>query len=161
MLLSNFPQGGNEDYVIEQNKSLQQKFWRGTKDEYDAMAEHSDDIMYIITDDEGGEGRDYYTKAEIDTKEAELKETKADKSKVSTITLAAASWSDNQQTVSNALFKASGFAYTVAPASTSYSAYADAGIYADDVTTDGAMVFHCSDVPSEAITVNILRNEVA
>ena len=39
--------------IIEQNKGLPQKFWRGTQAEYDAVETKSDDTMYIITDDEG------------------------------------------------------------------------------------------------------------
>lgn len=39
--------------IIEQNKGLPQKFWRGTHAEYDAVETKSDDTMYIITDDEG------------------------------------------------------------------------------------------------------------
>ena len=78
-----------------------------------------------------------------------------------TATLAAASWSSKAQPVSNAAFVASGYAYIVAPASSSYAAYASAQIYADDVTTDGSMTFHCvGDVPSSDLTVNILKVEV-
>lgn len=39
--------------VVEQNNGLAQKFWRGTKDEFDAIETKADDTMYIITDDEG------------------------------------------------------------------------------------------------------------
>lgn len=74
-----------------------------------------------------------------------------------TVTLAAASWSSNAQTVNNANFVASGYAYVVSPASASFSAYASAQIYADDVTTDGSMTFHCATTPSSDLTVNILR----
>ena len=74
-----------------------------------------------------------------------------------TITLASASWSSNAQTVSNANFIASGYAYIVSPASASFSDYGNAQIYADDVTTTGQMTFHCSSVPSSNLTVNIAR----
>ena len=74
-----------------------------------------------------------------------------------TVTLAAAGWSSNAQTVSNANFIASGFAYTVAPASGSFADYASAQIYADNVTVAGQMTFHCTTVPSSDLTVNILR----
>lgn len=74
-----------------------------------------------------------------------------------TVTLEAASWSSNVQTVSNANFLASGFAYMVAPASSSFAAYGEASIYADDVTTDGVMTFHCDSAPSVDLTVNIVR----
>ena len=75
------------------------------------------------------------------------------------ITLTAAGWSGNAQTVSNSNFAASGYAYTVAPASGSFAAYASAVIYADDVTTAGEMNFHCGETPTEDLTVNILRAE--
>ena len=74
-----------------------------------------------------------------------------------TVTLTAAGWSNNAQTVSNANFIASGFAYTVAPASGSFADYASAQIYADDVTVAGQMTFHCTTAPSAALTVNIMR----
>lgn len=74
-----------------------------------------------------------------------------------TVTLASASWSNNAQTVSNALFLASGYSYIVSPAGASFAAYAQAEIYADDVTTDGQMTFHCENAPSADLTVNIAR----
>ena len=78
-----------------------------------------------------------------------------------TVTLTAAGWSGNAQTVSNGNFAASGYAYTVCPASGSYGAYANAMIYADDVTAAGEMSFHCGETPTEDLIVNILRVEVA
>lgn len=74
-----------------------------------------------------------------------------------TVTLASASWSNNAQTVSNANFVASGYSYIVSPASASFADYGAAQIYADDVTTDGQMTFHCTDVPSGNLTVNVVR----
>ena len=77
------------------------------------------------------------------------------------VTLTAAGWSGNAQTVSNSNFAASGYAYTVAPASGSFAAYASALIYADDVTAAGEMTFRCGETPTEDLTVNILRTEAA
>lgn len=74
-----------------------------------------------------------------------------------TVTLTTAGWSSKAQTVSNANFLTSGYAYIVSPASTSFLDYGTAQIYADDVTTTGQMTFHCEDVPSSALTVNITR----
>lgn len=74
-----------------------------------------------------------------------------------TVTLDDASWSNNVQTVSNVNFLASGYGYIVTPASASFADYAAAVIYADNVTTDGSMTFHCSTAPSSDLTVNILR----
>lgn len=76
-----------------------------------------------------------------------------------TVTLSASAWSGKAQTVSNAGFIASGYAYTVAPSGDSYKAYAEAMIYADDVSENGKMTFHCGEEPTESLTVNILRME--
>ena len=84
-------------------------------------------------------------------------QNKADKSVAFTVTLTAAGWADNAQTVSNENFLSAGYAYTVAPASGSFADYADAMVYADDVTTNGQMMFHCDSVPTENLTVNIVR----
>lgn len=43
-----FTSGG----IIEQNKGLKQKFWRGTQQEFDALETKADDTMYIVTDNE-------------------------------------------------------------------------------------------------------------
>ena len=74
-----------------------------------------------------------------------------------TVTLTAAGWSNKAQTVSNSNFVTSGYAYMVSPVSASFLDYGTAQIYADDVTTNGQMTFHCEDVPSSALTVNIVR----
>lgn len=78
-----------------------------------------------------------------------------------TVTLTAAGWSGNAQTVTDERFLSQGCAYTVAPASGSFSAYAGAMIYADDVTADGQIVFHCGEVPDADLTVNVMRTEVS
>ena len=74
-----------------------------------------------------------------------------------TITLTASGWVDNAQIINDARFISAGCAYTVAPASGSFADYAEAIIYADDVTTNGQMVFHCDSTPTEDLTVNIVR----
>ena len=76
-----------------------------------------------------------------------------------TVTLTAAGWSAGAQTVSDSRFSASGYAYTVCPAGDSFAGYAEAVIYADNVTTAGRMSFHCDVTPTENLTVNILRTE--
>ena len=76
-----------------------------------------------------------------------------------TVTLTAAGWSGNAQTVNNSKFVTSGYAYTVCPAGDSFAGYAEAVIYADDVTTAGKMTFHCNEAPTANLTVNILRTE--
>ena len=84
-------------------------------------------------------------------------QNKADKSVAFTVSLTAAGWADNAQTISNEKFVSAGYAYTVAPASGSFADYADAMVYADDVTADGQMVFHCDSAPAADLTVNIVR----
>ena len=84
-------------------------------------------------------------------------QNKADKSVAFTVTLTAAGWSDNAQTINDAKFVSAGYAYTVAPASSSFADYAEAMVYADDVTVDGQMVFHCDSAPTADLTVNIVR----
>lgn len=74
-----------------------------------------------------------------------------------TVTLSSASWVGNAQTVSDAKFIASGYSYIVSPASASFADYAAAQIYADDVSTDGSMTFHCDSAPSSNLTVNVVR----
>lgn len=76
-----------------------------------------------------------------------------------TVTLTAAGWSAGTQAVSNSKFIASGYAYTVCPAGDSFKDYAEAMIYADNVTTAGKMSFHCDVTPTKNLTVNILRTE--
>ena len=94
-----------------------------------------------------------YSKDETNT----LLQNKADKSVAFTVSLTAAGWSDNAQTIVNENFLSAGYAYTVAPASGSFADYADAIVYADDVTADGQMVFHCDSTPTADLTVNIVR----
>ena len=84
-------------------------------------------------------------------------QNKADKSVDFAVTLSASGWSNNAQTISDSRFVSSGYAYTVAPASGSFADYADAMVYADDVTADGQMVFHCDSTPTADLTVNIVR----
>ena len=74
-----------------------------------------------------------------------------------TITLTVAGWSNNVQTITNSNFIASGFSYIVSPESGSFADYGTAQIYADNVTVDGQMTFHCSETPTTALTVNIIK----
>jgi len=73
------------------------------------------------------------------------------------ITLAATSWSNDEQVVSDGRFLASGFVYIVSPQSSSFSDYAGAFIYADDVTVDGSMTFHCGSAPESDLSVRVVR----
>lgn len=84
---------------------------------------------------------------------------KSSKGAAFSITLPAAGWANGAQTVQDSRFLAAGYAYTVSPATGSFAAYGQSLIYAGDVETDGAMVFHCGDTPGQDLTVNILRSE--
>lgn len=77
--------------------------------------------------------------------------------KAFTVTLSSSGWSSNAQTVSDAKFIASGYSYIVSPVSSSFTAYGEAQIYADNVSTDGSMTFHCVNVPSSNLMVNVVR----
>lgn len=74
-----------------------------------------------------------------------------------TTVLPAANWNNNQQTISNALFIATGYVYIVSPVAASHIAYGEALVYAEDVSTNGSMVFRCANVPTADLTVNITR----
>lgn len=74
-----------------------------------------------------------------------------------TITLSSSGWSSNTQTITNSNFVTSGYIYNVTPASSSYLAYGESQIYADDVTVANKITFHCQKVPTTNLTVNIGR----
>ena len=86
-------------------------------------------------------------------------DTKSGKAVSFTVTLTAAGWIGNTQTVSNSNLTANGYAYIVAPEGDSFAGYAEAVIYADNVTQDGKITFHCNEAPTANLTVNILRTE--
>ena len=117
-------------------------------------------------------GGDFATKTELNahagdtTKHVTASErtawnAKSGKAVAFTVTLSTVGWSENTQAVSDARFLTDGYAYSVTPDSGSFSAYGEAMIYADNVTTAGQMRFHCSEVPTTDLTVNILRIEVS
>ena len=53
------------------------------------------------------------------------------------------------------------YAYIVTPVSASLTAWGDAGVKVGDITENGKMPFTCTDTPTSAISVNILRAEVS
>jgi len=77
-----------------------------------------------------------------------------------TATLLSASWSSSALTISDQRLISSGYTYMVSASSSSTRDYQDADIYADDVTTDGQMTFHCVETPTSDLTVNIIRLEL-
>ena len=78
---------------------------------------------------------------------------------VFTVTLTAAGWSSNSQTVSDERFLASGYAYITNPADADFAKWAAAMIRGQDVTTNGQMTFTCEETPAENITVKIIKLE--
>ena len=54
------------NYIKEVNKGAAQKFWRGTKEEFDAIAEKAEDTMYIVTDEEEINAATYMAKSVYD-----------------------------------------------------------------------------------------------
>ena len=108
-----------------------------------------------------------WTGAQIDEAIGDVRSNKAywngksGKSVSFTVTLSSSGWSGKAQTVSDARFLTGSYAYSVAPDSGSFSAYGESVIYADNVTTAGKMQFHCGEVPTAALTVNILRMEAS
>lgn len=83
-----------------------------------------------------------------------LADTYAVPSVAKTATLAAASWSSKQQTVSVSGVTASNH-IIVTPAAASYVAYAESMVRCV-AQTEGSLTFQCEDVPATALTVNIL-----
>ena len=71
-----------------------------------------------------------------------------------TATLAVASWSNNAQTVSVSGVTASN-TVIVSPAPASHEAYAKAGVYCS-AQASGKLTFTCKNVPSAALTVNVI-----
>ena len=88
-------------------------------------------------------------------------DAKSNKAVAFTVTLSASGWSGNAQTVSDARFLTGDYAYSVAPDSGSFATYGESVIYADNVTTAGQMQFHCGEVPTADLTVNVMRIEVS
>ncbi len=107
--------------------------------------------MLASTYDPQGKAQDIFAYAD----------TKSNKAVAFTVTLSASGWSGKAQTVSDARFLTGSYAYSVAPDSGSFSAYGESVIYADNVTTAGKMQFHCGEVPTADLTVNILRMEAS
>lgn len=82
---------------------------------------------------------------------------KADKPVAFSVSLPSSGWSGGAQTVQDERFIADGYVYLVAGDSASFWAYANAMIYADEVTTDGQMTFHYSKAPTANLTVLVVR----
>ena len=107
--------------------------------------------MLAATYDPQGKAQDIFAYADA----------KSNKAVAFAVTLSASGWSGKAQTVSDARFLTGNYAYSVAPDSGSFAAYGESVIYADNVTTAGKMQFHCGEVPTADLTVNIPRMEAS
>ena len=74
------------------------------------------------------------------------------------LTLPAANWNGKDLTVQNSsLVNATRYAYIITPSGSSFTEYVGHGVYADDVTTNDYITFHCEEVPTSDLTVHVLR----
>lgn len=79
-----------------------------------------------------------------------------------TVSLPASAWSDGAQTVSDARFlTGDGYTYMVYAAPSDTYKWQDGDVYADDVVTAGQIVFHTDNPPTDTLTANVIRLEVA
>lgn len=81
-----------------------------------------------------------------------------------TTTLAVDGWESDtdgfKQAIAPVEVYTTGYVYTVYPNSAQLKAWGEAGIYADDITIDNEITFHCTDQPTVDILVNIKAEEV-
>lgn len=75
-------------------------------------------------------------------------------------TLSANGWSGNRQTIQVAGLETTGYVYLAFPESTSFQAYAKAGIYPNNVTIKNSITFNCTKIPTVNIVVNIVKIKV-
>lgn len=88
---------------------------------------------------------------------------KAEKADPISLVLSKDGWDDVQktQTLKDPLLVASdAYRYLVGSATSDSTAYSNAGVKADDITTTGEITFHCEVIPEADLTVEIMRLEV-
>ena len=138
----------------------------GTTDTYEITFTDGTTFDFFVYNGANGAGAGDMTQAVYDPqgKAQDIfayADAKGNKAVAFTVTLSASGWSEKTQMVSDERFLTNGYAYSVAPDSGSFSAYGNAVIYADNVTTAGQIQFHCSETPAVDLTVNVLRIEVS
>lgn len=138
----------------------------GTTDTYEITFTDGTTFDFLVYNGANGTGAGDMTQAVYDPqgKAQDIfayADAKSNKAVAFTVTLSASGWSGNAQTVSDARFLTGNYAYSVAPDSGSFAAYGESVIYAENVTTAGQMQFHCGEVPTADLTVNILRMEAS
>lgn len=78
-----------------------------------------------------------------------------------TVTLPAENWSGRTQTVQDeSLLADSKYWYIVCADADCFMAASETGVKADNITTNGQIIFRCEVTPVEDLTVSILRLEV-
>ena len=88
---------------------------------------------------------------------------KAGKGAPVALVLSKDAWDETQKTQtlnSPLLVASSAYRYLVGCATSDSTAYGNAGIKADDITTTGQITFHCEMPPEVDLTVEIVRLEV-
>lgn len=120
--------------------------------------------MILIDTDSGelrlkiGDGVKTYTQLPFnDEALRNLIQSSYNKDESFTITLVSTGWSGNAQSIINNKFNASGSTYIVSPITSNSELYAQSGVYADDISIEGKITFHCENVPSGNIQVNIVK----
>lgn len=74
--------------------------------------------------------------------------------------LQANAWGLNAQTIVVSGAEVDGYVYLAFPVPANFQSYAKAGIYPLDVTIANRMTFNCTKVPSDNITINVLKIKV-
>lgn len=77
------------------------------------------------------------------------------------VTIPAASWQDNAQSIVNAAFVVNGYDYLVSPNVSSYNEYVSCVVRADDIKADGSVVFYCDKTPTQDLVANFLKMKVS
>lgn len=81
-----------------------------------------------------------------------------------TTTLAVDGWESDtdgfKQTIAPVEVYTTGYVYTVYPNSTQLKSWGEAGIYADNITVNNEITFHCTDKPTVDILANIKAEAV-
>lgn len=159
-------------HVIEQNKLKQQKFWRGTKQEYDAIPVKDPNTMYVVTDEPAGSapigsaGGDMMASIYDPDNKSQNIFAYADtvsKPHMISISLESAGWDSTAKTQSVSVSGVSGeeTAQVIFTKATNDSreAYLGAGIVCSS-QSENVLTFTAEELPTVDIVVNVVVWEV-
>lgn len=77
------------------------------------------------------------------------------------LTISTAGWTEKTNTISNTkLLSDEKYIYFITPYATSKKSYAENNVNPNDITVNGSITFICDDVPTEDLTVTIVRLEL-